>query len=119
MPHQFLNRVVVRNLCLNLRCEIIKEGYQVRTANSGYKALEFFDQSAIPIAILDIGMYPIDGVTLLAEIKKRSPSTHVIMMTSYLTRETQSNDMKYGATNYLTKPLEMEKLKIALRGLVA
>jgi DNA-binding NtrC family response regulator len=107
------------NLLVLLDKILSKEGYQVRTANSGYKALEFFDQSAIHIAILDIGMYPIDGVTLLAEIKKRSPSTHVIMMTSCLTTETQNSCMKYGATNYLTKPLEMEKLKIALRGLVA
>ena len=107
------------NLLVLLDRVLSKDGYQVKTTTDSYEALEFLDENDISVALIDIRMYPIDGVTLLAEIKKRSPSTHVIMMTSCLTRETQSSCMKYGATNYLTKPLEMEKLKIALRGLVA
>ena len=108
-----------KNLLVLLDRVLSKEGYQVKTAIDAYEALECFDQTDIAVALLDIRMHPIDGIALLVEIKKRSPSTHVIMMTSCLTRETQSSDMKYGATNYLTKPLEMEKLKIALRGLLA
>ena len=41
----------------------------------------------------------------------------MIIITSFLTSETKSRCIQYGATNYLTKPLEMETLKIALRGL--
>jgi DNA-binding NtrC family response regulator len=96
-----------------------KEGYQVKTANSAYRALEFLDQSDIPVAILDIKMYPIDGVALLAEIKKRSPSTHVIMMSGYLTTEIQNRCIKYGATNYLMKPLEIQTVKTTLRALLS
>jgi two-component system NtrC family response regulator len=73
------------NLLVLLDAILSKEGYQVKTANSAYEALEVVDQSYIRIAILDIKMYPIDGVALLAEIKKRSPSTRVIMMTGFLT----------------------------------
>ena len=74
--------VVDEENLLVLLAEILsKEGYQVKTANSAYDALDFVDQSDIRVAILDIKMYPIDGVALLAEIKKRSPSTQVIMMT--------------------------------------
>ncbi len=69
------------NLLVLLAEILSKEGYQVKTANSAYDALDFGDQSDIRVAILDIMMYPIDGVALLAEIKKRSPSTQVIMMT--------------------------------------
>ena len=107
------------NLLLLLYEILSKEGYHVKTANNAYEALEFFDQSEIPVAILDIKMYPIDGVALLAEIKRRSPSTRVIMMTGFLTTETQNNCMKYGATDYLTKPLEIQKLKTVLRGLIS
>lgn len=96
-----------------------KEGYQVKTASSAYTALDFIGQSDIRVAIVDIRMYPIDGVALLAEIKNRSPSTHVIMMTGYLTAETQKVCMKYGAANYLTKPLDLQKLKTLLRSLLA
>jgi DNA-binding NtrC family response regulator len=107
------------NLLVLLDKILSKEGYQVKTANTAYEALEFFDESDISVALIDIRMYPIDGIALLAEIKKRSPSTHVIMMTSCLTTETENLCMRYGATNYITKPLEIQKLKIALRGLLA
>jgi DNA-binding NtrC family response regulator len=106
------------NLLVLLDEILSKEGYQVKTANSAYKALDFVGQSDFRVAILDIKMYPIDGVALLAEIKKRSPSTQVIMMTGFLTRETQNACMKYGATDYFTKPLDIQKLKSVLRGLL-
>ena len=107
------------NLLVLLDRVLSKEGYQVKTAIDAYEALEFFDQTNIAVALVDIRMHPIDGIALLVEIKKRSPSTHVIMISSFLTTETESLCIQYGATNYLTKPLEMEKLKIALRGLLA
>ena len=106
------------NLLLLLDKTLSKEGYQVKTAIRASEVLEVFDQTDIAIAILDIKMYPIDGVALLAEIKKRSPSTHVIMMTGFLTMETQNRCLKYGATNYLTKPVEIQTLKTTLRGLL-
>jgi DNA-binding NtrC family response regulator len=105
------------NLLVLLDRVLSKEGYQVKTAIDGYEALEFLDENDISVALIDIRMHPIGGIDLLVEIKKRSPATHVIMITSFLTPETKSRCIQYGATNYLTKPLEMETLKIALRGL--
>ena len=96
-----------------------KEGYQVKTTNNAYEALDFVDQEDGRLANLDINMYPIDGVALLAEITKRSPSTQVIMMTGFPAMDTRNNSMKYGAMNYLTKPLDIAKLKNVLRGLLA
>ena len=107
------------NLLVLLDRVLSKEGYQVKTAIDGYEALEFLDENDISVALLDIRMHPIGGIALLVEIKKRSPSTHVIMITSFLTTETKSRCIQYGAIDYLTKPLEIQKLKIALRGLLA
>lgn len=70
-----------------------------------YAALDLVNQEDIRVAILDINMYPIDGVALLVEIKKRSPSTQVIMMTGYPVMGTRDSSMKYGAIKYLKKPL--------------
>ena len=84
-----------------------KEAYQVKTAIDGDEALEFLDENDISFALIDIRMHPICGVDLLVEIKKRSPATQVIIITSFLTPETKSRCIQYGATNYLTKPLEM------------
>ena len=107
------------NLLVLLDRVLSKEGYKVKTAIDGYEALEFLDENDIAVALIDIRMYPIDGIALLAEIKERSPSTHVLMMTSRPTTETQSCCIQYGAIDYFTKPLEIQKLKIALRGLLA
>jgi putative two-component system response regulator len=107
------------NLLVLLHWTLSKEGYQVKTAKTAYEALDLVDQEDIRIAILDINMYPIDGVALLSEIKKRSPSTQVIMMTGLPAMGTRNSSMKYGAMNYLTKPLDISKLKSVLRGLLA
>jgi DNA-binding NtrC family response regulator len=107
------------NLLVLLDWILSEEGYQVKTAKSAYQALDYVDQEDIGVAILDINMYPIDGVALLVEIKKRSPSTQVIMMTGYPAMGTRDSSMKYGAINYLTKPLDISKLKNVLRGLLA
>lgn len=107
------------NLLVLLDRILSKEGYQVKTANNAYQALDFVDHEPFSVAILDIKMYPIDGVALLAEIKKRSPATRVIMITAYPTVDTRNDCMKYGAADYLTKPLEIQELKTVLRGLLA
>ena len=107
------------NLLVLLDRVLSKEGYQVKTAIDGYEALEFLDENDVSVALIDIRTHPIDGIDLLVEIKKRSPSTHVIMISSFLTTETESRCIQYGAIDYLPKPLEIQKLKIALRGLLA
>jgi DNA-binding NtrC family response regulator len=56
---------------------LTKDGFHVKTASNSNQALNLVDQETIDVAILDINMYPLDGITLLAELKKRSPSTRV------------------------------------------
>ena len=105
------------NLLILLDRIFSKEGYQVKTANNANQALEYVEREPFSVAILDIKMYPIDGVALLAEIKKRSPDIPVIMMTAYPTVDTRSDCMKYGAANYLIKPLDIQELKSVVQGL--
>lgn len=118
MEHSVLIVDDEENLLVLLDRILSKEGYQVKTANNAYQALDFVDHERFCAAILDIKMYPIDGVALLAEIKKRSPDTQVIMVTGYPTTDTRNDCMKYGAADYLTKPLEIQELKSVLRGLL-
>ena len=106
------------NLLLLLYEILSKEGYHVKTTTNAYEALDFVDHRDVRVAILDIRMYPVDGIALLAEVKKRSPSTHVIMMTGFLTPETQKRCIKYGATDYFGKPLDIPKLKLAVRAML-
>ena len=94
-----------------------REGYEVIIARGTDRALHHIEREKFDLAILDVQMYPMDGVELLAEIKKRSPSTQVIMVTAYPTDFTRDECMKLGAAGYLTKPLELSELKAVLRHL--
>ena len=68
--------------------------------------------------ILDIKMFPLDGLFILSEIKSRSPSTEVIMITAYPTIDTRNECMKKGASTYLTKPVDIQELKTTVDGLL-
>lgn len=105
------------NLLVLLDSILSREGFHVRTASNAYHALELIDQWQFKLAILDIKMYPIDGVALLSEIKKRSPATQVVMMTAYPTDNTREQCARMGVANYLTKPLDIKELKTVVQTL--
>ena len=105
------------NLLVLLNRILTKEGYAVSIAHGSNQALDLIDKSDFRAAILDIKMFPLDGVALLSEIKRRAPSTRVIMITAYPTSDTRDECFRKGATAYLTKPLDIQKLKGVMREL--
>jgi DNA-binding NtrC family response regulator len=105
------------NLLVLLERIFRREGYAVSTAHSSHQALELLAQQDFSAAIVDIKMYPVDGVTLLKEIRARAPTTRVIMMTAYPTSDTRDECLQKGASAFLTKPLNLEDLKRIVREL--
>ena len=95
-----------------------KEGYRITTALDSRQALAYVDCVNFSLAVLDIKMTPIDGVEVLARIKKRSPSTRVIMVTGFPTEENRAECMKLGADGYMTKPINLPELITLLRDLM-
>jgi len=106
------------NLLLLLARILSKQGYQVATAKNSYDALALLETRVFQLAILDIKMFPIDGVMLLGEIKSRRPSIEVIMITAYPTVDTRDQCMKQGASTYLTKPVDIQELKSTVNNLL-
>jgi len=106
------------NLLLLLEKILVRQGYEVATAKNSYDARTLLDSRRFQLAILDIKMFPLDGVFLLGEIKSRSPSTQVIMITAYPTADTRNECMKKGASTYLTKPVDIHELKTKVSGLL-
>lgn len=106
------------NLLLLLEKILTRQGYEVATAKNSYDARTLLDSRIFQLAILDIKMFPLDGVFLLGEIKSRSPSTEVIMITAYPTVDTRNECMKKGASTYLTKPVDIQELKTTVNGLL-
>jgi DNA-binding NtrC family response regulator len=107
------------NLLVLLDRILTKEGFEVRTASNAYQALDILGQGTVRLAILDIKMFPISGVTLLGEIKKRYPDTEVVMITAYPTSDSRDECIKNGAATYLTKPLDIQQLKTVVHELTA
>lgn len=98
---------------------ILRDDYDVVTAASGQEARGYFIKSEFDLVIMDIRMPDINGIDLLAEIKKISPETEVVMITAYASVETATHALRYGALDYLIKPFDRASvLKVVQKGLM-
>ncbi len=110
MPISILAVDDEQNLLELLITVLGKRGFKVKTALNGIEALRLVDQESFQLALLDLKMGPVNGVQLLKEIKDRRPIIKVIMMTAYPTSETRTQASANGASAYLTKPVDIQKL---------
>jgi len=85
-------------------------GYDVETVRDGNSALEAIRRGGIDITVTDLRMVPMDGLTLLKEIKALVPDMPVILLTAYATVDTAVDAMKSGIFDYLTKPFKVDSL---------
>lgn len=84
---------------------ISQAGYEVLSASNGGEALSLIEQENINIAICDIKMPGMNGIDLLQKIRDISPETIVLMITAYASVETAVDALRYGAFDYILKPL--------------
>jgi DNA-binding NtrC family response regulator len=87
-------------------------GYQVQSAASGEEGLELLHKTPFEIVITDLFLPGASGIDILKKVKEDSPYTCVILITGNASAETAVEAMKEGAFDYITKPLNFEKLKI-------
>lgn len=92
-----------------------QKDYDVSTVEDGHKALEIVKSENPDVALVDLKMPGMDGMTLLQKIKKIRPRTTVIVLTAYGTVETAVQAMKAGAFYYITKPVNLEELDLILK----
>ncbi|MCC7546570.1 MAG: sigma-54-dependent Fis family transcriptional regulator [Burkholderiales bacterium] len=85
-------------------------GYETLEAADGEGALRLLENRHVGIIVTDVQMKPMDGETLLREVKARWPATPVLLMTAYGMIERAVEAMRQGACNYLPKPFEPEVL---------
>jgi DNA-binding NtrC family response regulator len=96
--------------CKNLSDILTDLGYQVDTANDGRRALELVRQNAYDVALLDLKMPGMDGLTLYREIRKLRAGTVAIVVTAYATGETARTALQAGAWRIVPKPVDFEAL---------
>ncbi|HBF43754.1 MAG TPA: two-component system response regulator [Desulfobacteraceae bacterium] len=97
-----------------LRDFLRDKGYDVFEAKNGGRALDQVRQNYFDLVLLDYKMPEMDGLEVLENIKGINPEIDVIMMTAYGTIETAVDAMKAGASDYITKPVELEELLILI-----
>ncbi len=92
-----------------------KQGFDVKLAGSGEIALDFFRQESFDMILTDQKMPNMSGLDLLEAIRKINPETAIIVMTAYGSIEAAVSSIKGGATDYVTKPLNLEELLYRIR----
>ncbi len=88
------------------------EGFAVDTAHSTAEAQRSLAANSYALVLCDILMPDGNGLDLLREIKAGSPSTAVVMMTAFTSTKTAIEAMRLGAYDYVSKPFDVEELKI-------
>ena len=91
------------------------EGYEIHKAGDGQEAMSLVEERFYDLILMDIRMRKVGGIEALKKIKEMSPGIPIIIMTAYASVDTAVDALKSGAYDYLTKPLDIEELRILVK----
>ncbi|MEG6521652.1 sigma-54-dependent transcriptional regulator [Desulfotomaculum sp. 1211_IL3151] len=114
-----MNKILViddeEHMCWALEKGLRQEGYQVFTATRGSQGLDIIRKETPSLVILDLKMPEMNGLEVLIKAKDMLPKLPVIMITAHGTIDTAIEAMKLGATDYITKPFDLDELKLVVK----
>jgi two-component system response regulator HydG len=90
------------------------EGYEIKQADDGQAAIDAVGKGFFDLILMDIRMTEVSGLEALKQIKEISPGIPIIIMTAYASVDSAVDALKSGAYDYLTKPLDIDELKILI-----
>jgi YesN/AraC family two-component response regulator len=103
-----------RPILETLGLSITSEGYEVFTAENGKEGLEIFDREDINLVLTDIKMPVMDGIELLKKVKESGKEAEVIVITGHGDMDSAIAALRYGASDFITKPVRDEALMLAI-----
>ena len=106
-----------RNICDLIQMYLVKEGFDVRIAGDGGKAIEEFQKQVPDLILLDIMLPGMDGSEILKEIRKKS-NAPVIMVTARDSIHDQLLNFANGADDYITKPYALAIVKVHIEAIL-
>ena len=93
---------------------ILKADYQVFLAKNAEETFQQLETHPFDLILLDIILPDTDGLRVLEKIKQRDPEQMVIMITATKTVKTAVEAMKLGAYDYITKPFDVDELRLII-----
>jgi CheY-like chemotaxis protein len=96
--------------CRNLQDILTDLGYHVEVAHDGLSALERIRRRPFDVALLDLKMPGMDGLTLYREIKKLRAGTVAIVVSAFASEATKQEALAAGAWQVLAKPVDFPRL---------
>lgn len=104
-----------KNMRWAIKKALEKEGYMLYEAANGQEGLEKLEEIYPDLILLDLRMPVMDGIEALQRIKEINEGIPVIMLTAHGTMESAVEAMKLGAIDYISKPFDIEELKIQIK----
>ena len=94
---------------------LTQEGYEVSQALDAFAGLELIEREKFGLALLDVMMPGMDGLEMLSRLRAFDTDLRVIVMTALTTPEAAVSALRDQASDFLTKPFDMEQLLSAVR----
>jgi CheY-like chemotaxis protein len=105
--------------CENLRDILSDLGYRIGIARNGPEAIAQVTRSAYDIALLDLKMPDMDGVSVYRQIKQLSPETVAIVVSAFSGSELAESAVEEGAAHVVSKPVDVPQLLTAIEASLA
>jgi DNA-binding NtrC family response regulator len=102
------------NMIWALKKALSKEEYEIISADNGEEAVEGLAEEP-DLIIMDLKMPKMNGLEALRKIKEINPKIPVIMITAHGTTDTAVEAMKIGALDYISKPFDIDELKVVIK----
>jgi len=87
-----------------------RKGFETEHAGTGKEALEIAQGRPVNLTLLDIKLPDIEGIQLLAPLKKTNPDMSIIMITGFASVESAVRALNAGASGYITKPIDLDEM---------
>jgi DNA-binding NtrC family response regulator len=98
---------------------LARRRFSVETVMSGEKAIQILRKQEFDVVVLDLKLTDMDGIEILKIFKKMAPQLPVIMLTGHGCEIAAQEGLRFGASAYLTKPCDVNKLVDTIMSVVS
>jgi two-component system response regulator PilR (NtrC family) len=103
-----------KSMCEFLEIILLRAGYQVSCFTDAFAAVSSLKTESYDLVVSDLKMPSMSGLELLRTVKKKTPSTEIIMITAFASTTTVIEAMKNGAFDYISKPFKVDEILLTI-----